>query len=99
MPKQTVRVVARITARPDSIEPLKAILLGLIGPTRAENGCISYQLLQNNADPTEFTFVEEWASDTAIHAHFTTPHLRDALAKGTKLFGKDPDIRKYSAIG
>ena len=99
MSKQTVRVVARITARPDSVESLKSILLGLIGPTRAEEGCISYQLLQNNADPTDFTFVEEWVSDTAIDAHFATPHLQDALANGIDLFGKEPDIRKYSSIG
>ena len=99
MSQKTIRVVARITARPDSVEPLKSILLSLIDPTRAEKGCVSYQLLQNNADPTDFTYVEEWVSDTAIDAHFATTHVREALANGIKLFGKEPDIRKYSAIG
>lgn len=95
---ETIKIVARITARADSVERLKSILLDLIGPTRAEEGCVSYQLLQNKADPTDFTFVEEWTSDAALDAHFATPHLQDALAKAALLFGKEPDIRKYSAI-
>jgi hypothetical protein len=27
-----------------------------------------------------------------------TPHLQNALAKGTPLFGREPDIRRYVVI-
>lgn len=64
MANETVRVVARMTARPEKIEELKVLLSGLIDPTRREKGCISYQLLQNRADPTDFTFIEEWRATT-----------------------------------
>jgi quinol monooxygenase YgiN len=98
MPDETIIIVATITARPDAVEQLKSVLRGLIGPSSSERGCISYRLLQNNADPANFTFVEEWRSDAAIEAHFAMPHLQEALAKAAPLFAKEPDVRKYSAV-
>ena len=98
MKSESVRVVATITAQPDKADELKAVLLSLIAPTRAEDGCLSYQLFQNNADADDFVFVEEWASDAAIDAHMTTPHLQDALSRVQSLLAKAPDIRRYSII-
>jgi quinol monooxygenase YgiN len=66
MTNQTIHVVARFVALPDKVEELKAILLGLIEPTRLEAGVIKYELLQNQSDPTDFTFVEEWESEAAL---------------------------------
>jgi len=98
MANKTVRVVARITARPEKAGELKALLSGLIDPTRREKGCISSQLLQNRADPADFTFIEEWENDAAIDAHFDTPHVKEALAKAPSLLAREPDIRRYSLI-
>ena len=50
-------------ARPGKEDELRALLRGLIEPTRREPGCVTYELLQNTADPTDFTFVEEWSSE------------------------------------
>ena len=98
MANKTVRVLARITARPDKIEELTSILRCLVRETRKENGCISYQLLQNKADPGDFTFVEEWESDSAIDTHFITAHVQDAFSKAASLLAKEPDIRRYDVI-
>lgn len=98
MKSESVRVVATITARPDEADNLKTVLLGLIAPTRAEEGCLSYQLFQNNADESDFVFVEEWASDAAIDEHMTTAHLQDTLSRVQSLLAKAPDIRRYSII-
>ncbi|MGL5133484.1 MAG: putative quinol monooxygenase [Planktothrix sp.] len=37
---QNLRVVARVVALPDKIEALKAVLIGLVEPTRQEAGCL-----------------------------------------------------------
>jgi quinol monooxygenase YgiN len=49
----TVHVIARLTARPEAVAELQALLLGLIEPTRQESGCLRYTLLRNAADPTD----------------------------------------------
>lgn len=95
---ETVRVVARITARPDSIEELSSLLLHLVKESRKENGCISYQLLQNKTDPKDFTVVEEWENDSAIDNHFTTPHMQDALSRAAPLLAKEPEISRYYVL-
>jgi quinol monooxygenase YgiN len=98
MPQNTLRVVARIIARPDSIDGVRSCLSDLIEPTRKEPGCISYELLQNKSDPSDFTFVEEWESDDAMDAHLKTDHLQKAISRVTGLIAAAPDIRKYSLL-
>ncbi|MEO8661020.1 MAG: putative quinol monooxygenase [Bryobacteraceae bacterium] len=92
-------VVALLPARPDKIEDTRALLLGLIAPTRAEAGCISYQLHQNNANPADFCFIEEWKDDDALDQHLATPHLQAARERMPELLAGPPDIRRYSLIG
>jgi quinol monooxygenase YgiN len=96
--RNTVRVVAHITAKPDTITATRELLMTLIEPTRAEDGCIVYELLQNAADPTDFTFVEEWTSDEALDAHLETEHLTRVATKGVELFTLRPDIRRYRVV-
>ncbi|BAU65122.1 Antibiotic biosynthesis monooxygenase [Stanieria sp. NIES-3757] len=95
---QSVRVVARVIALPDKIEQLKAVLIELIEPTRAEAGCIQYDLLQNTSNPTDFTFVEEWSSTAALETHLTSQHLQKAINKINGLVAQSPDIRRYEQI-
>jgi quinol monooxygenase YgiN len=98
MASESVRIVATVTGQPGKAEELKAILLDLIAPTRAEAGCVSYQLLQNNSDPSDFVFVEEWTTDAAIDEHMVTAHLLDVVTRAQPLLAKAPDIRRYSLV-
>jgi quinol monooxygenase YgiN len=99
MRENSLRVVARMVARPEGVEEVRSILAGLIGPTRAERGCVGYELLQNRSDPTDFTFVEEWEDDAALDAHLSAGHIRDALSRLPALLAAEPDIRRYSVVG
>ena len=60
MAEDSLRVIARVKARPGKVNELLSVLTSLVEPTRKEPGCISYTLLQNNEDPTDFALVEEW---------------------------------------
>ena len=73
MPKLTI--VASIRAVPDKIERVKVELEKLIRITRAEPGCIQYDLHQDNEDPAHFLFYETWESRELWQAHMNAPHL------------------------
>ncbi|PVB62172.1 putative quinol monooxygenase [Labrenzia sp. 011] len=73
-------VVANIHARPDQIELVKAELLKLIPITRAEKGCIGYDLHQDNEDPAHFMFYENWESREIWQEHMNAPHLAAYMA-------------------
>src|SRR5271156_4460732 len=94
----TVQVVATLSVREGKREEVTAILLDLVADTRKEKGCISYELLLNNADKSDFVFVEEWTTDAALDAHFKTGHFLDALAKAMPLLNNPPDVRRYSLV-
>lgn len=93
MNKQSIHVVARVVAIPNKVEELKSLLLGLIEPTRQETGVIKYELLQNQCDPTEFIFVEEWESAEALNTHLASPHVQAALASSEGLIAAPLDVR------
>lgn len=99
MAEETLKVIARIKARPEKIDELRALLGGLVEPTRAEPGCLRYELLHNTADPTDFTFVEEWRDDAALESHFSTAHIKAALARFNELAAEPLDLRRYRAAG
>ncbi|MEH2241496.1 putative quinol monooxygenase [Nostoc sp.] len=98
MTNQTLRVIARIIALPNKVEELKAVLLELIEPTRQEAGVIKYELLQNQSDPTDFTFIEEWTSEQALNTHLNSPHFQVGAAKLEALVTTAPDVRRYHLL-
>ena|SRR5687767_6777034 len=95
---ETLRVVAHLRAKPDKIEETKQALSELIKPTRAEEGCITYELMQNDADPTDFAFVEEWSGNDALDAHLQTEHIQRVVARADELLAAPPDIRRYTHL-
>lgn len=77
-------VIATFTIKPDSLEHVMEAAMPCIIATRAEAGCVSYELNQNLTDKNELVFVERWENRSALDAHFKTPHIaawRDAGAK------------------
>lgn len=93
-----VHVVARISAAPEKLDEVSAILRGLVAPTRAEAGCLQYDLLQSGDSPTDFVFVEQWRSAADLEAHLASEHLRNAQAQLPDLLVEAPDIRTFEKI-
>lgn len=75
MNENTLTVVAIAETSADKAEKLKSICMGLIEPTRKEDGCISYELYQDTSNPGKFTFIENWQSQEHLDVHLNTPHL------------------------
>ena len=98
MAEGPLRVVARIQAKSDKTDEVSELLSALVEPTRKEPGCITYELLQNRNDPTDFTFVEEWASDAALDSHAISDHIKALAPKLQPIVTEPPDIRIYSLV-
>jgi len=73
-------VVARLQARKESADAVKAELLNLIAPTRKEEGCIEYRLHQDNNDPAVFFFYENWENEASLGRHKETDHYRNCFS-------------------
>ena len=55
----TVTVVAKVVAKRECLETVKAELLKLIAPTRKEEGCLEYTLHQDNSGPCRVHLLRE----------------------------------------
>jgi quinol monooxygenase YgiN len=75
-----VTVVAKVTAKQEAVEAVKAEVLKLIEPTRREEGCILYTLHQDDSDPAVFMFYETWESPAHLDRHMKTEHFTRYVA-------------------
>jgi len=60
---------------------LRSHLLSLSAATRAEPGCVAYDLYQSPETPSEFLRIERWKSSDQLEAHKRMPHLRASFEK------------------
>lgn len=81
LPPEAVTAVTLIHGIPGKDHELKEHLLSLAAPTRAEPGCIRYDLYQSPRSPSEFMRYEVWASAAALETHKQSPHLRASFEK------------------
>jgi quinol monooxygenase YgiN len=81
MPNEVITAVTLIHGIPGHEDDLRRHLLSLAAPTRAEAGCVSYDLYRSPAAKHEFMRYEIWASLDALEAHKRTPHLRASFEK------------------
>lgn len=92
IPKNPVTVVARIHAKPGMEYETRKALEVLLDPTRAEAGCINYDMHSSVDDPTQFMFYENWTSKEALDQHLTTPHLKAFMEQTSRLLTQPVEI-------
>ncbi|GLS84270.1 putative quinol monooxygenase [Paraferrimonas haliotis] len=73
-------IVANIVAKQDKIDLVKQALIKLIDVTREEQGCINYDLHQDNESPEHFMFYENWQSRALWQQHMNNKHLAEYMA-------------------
>lgn len=91
-----VTVIAFHRAKPGKETDLREALLGLCGPTRAEKGCINYDLHVSADDPHLLVFHENWESKDDLDAHLASPHIDGFRAIASDLLAEPPDITLWS---
>jgi quinol monooxygenase YgiN len=80
MNSQIVTLVVTFQARPGKEAELRALLTGMLAPTRQEAGCLNYDLHAAPDDPSRFLIYENWAGKAFHEAHDKTPHVQNLRA-------------------
>jgi quinol monooxygenase YgiN len=90
-----VVVVATLTAKPESVGPLRDILRRLVGDVHDEPGCELYAL--HETDGT-FVFVEQWADADALQTHSTAPAVTTMFKDAAEHLAESPDIKVLTSL-
>lgn len=91
-------IIARILAKEEKRTLVKSELLKLIPITKAEIGCINYDLHQDNQNPNLFLFHENWESRELWQEHMGNTHLA-AYMKATEVAVEEFILNEMSFIG
>jgi quinol monooxygenase YgiN len=94
---EILTIVARIEAKVDKVELVKAEVLKLVVPTLKEVGCIQYDLHQDTDNPAVFWFVEQWESPVHLKQHAKNTHIA-AYRKATEGAIEASEVNKMVKI-
>ena len=97
--KTEVRIVAEATAKPGKADALRAILLDMLPPSRAEAGCLHYELHEDLDAVGHFFFYERYTDAAAFAFHLTTPHFKQLGPAIADLIVGPPKITRVHLIG
>ena len=75
LPKDAVTQIVILRAREGQETLLEAELRALVGPSRKEEGCLTFDLHRSVDTPGAFLLHEVWASRDAHTDHMHTPHF------------------------
>lgn len=87
----SVPVVAIFRVKPGHEETVETMFRSVIDTTLAEEGCISYQLNRDTADPARFVWTEEWETLELLEQHLAASHI-------TELFANLPEFIESSDV-
>ena len=91
-------IVAKVLAKAEKRELVKQELLKLIETTRAEEGCINYDLHQDNENENLFLFHENWESRALWQTHMNNTHLAEYM-KATEGAVEEFVLNEMTVIG
>ena len=92
-------LIAKFETMSEYREEFISLSEGMLEPSRSEEGCIHYELLQNPFNPDLFTFYEKWRSNEDLEEHFEQPYFLDYINKVPELTIGEGDVIVYNVSG
>lgn len=93
-----VTLIATLTARAETREQLLLLLESLVDPTRAEDGCLNYDLHVDAENDRVFVFYEKWRSQQDLDAHMRSSHLGRLLDRMDVLLAEPIKVQRLDMI-
>lgn len=93
-----VTVVALIRAKPGAEQRVEQELRALLEPTRAEKGCINYDMHRSTTDPARFMFHENWDSEDDLNVHLQSAHIQRWIGLADELLAEPIEISRWSPV-
>ena len=98
MADNKVTVLARFRAKAGMEEQLKQAIMACVAPTRAEAGCINYDLHQRVEDKGDLILYENWRSKKDLDVHLEMPYLQELKAKAEQLCSQPIEISLWEMV-
>ena len=98
MTEKRLMVLARFKARTGAQEQLKSILQQMAQEAANDNGCLRFELAQNDKDGTLFMFSECWATRQDLENHQKMPYISHYRDKRRPFLEGDPEVTTWWVV-
>lgn len=72
----TITKEVTFIAKENDIEKMKELLITMVEPSKAEEGCLFYHICQLKENPKKFIVLESWKDEKALDFHKSTAHYK-----------------------
>jgi len=72
----TITKSVTFIAKEGSEAKMRELLSDMVEPSKAEEGCLFYEIFQYENEPRRFMAVETWADEAALDGHKASAHYR-----------------------
>jgi quinol monooxygenase YgiN len=90
-------VTGSVQVRPDALDEVLALSLEHVRRSRGEPGCLLHSVHQDVEDPLRVVFLEHWADEAALGAHFQVAASLEFVTAVSALAASPPSIEMYGA--
>ena len=71
-----INLIAILTCKKDALATIQMELKKLAVASKAEEGCLLYELYNCEEMPTQYVITELWGNEDALKRHKETPHYK-----------------------
>ncbi|MDQ1264811.1 MAG: hypothetical protein QG559_1812 [Campylobacterota bacterium] len=72
----TITKKVTFIAKKENIKEMKELLSAMVKPSKAEDGCIFYEIFQSKERAQKFFAVETWRDEAALEGHKASAHYK-----------------------
>ena len=72
-------LIVHLKVKRDQVEAVLTAAKKAVPASRAEKGCVAYEVQQNLEDATEFFILETWSDAKALQFHSSTDHFAEFI--------------------
>ncbi|OZI77101.1 putative quinol monooxygenase [Bordetella genomosp. 12] len=94
-----LHVIASFTSRPESIDEVRDLLIGLVEPIRNDPGCIQCDLVSREGNELELLFIEQWHGPQELDRHLADPHIAAVVQRAAPLLARPFSLDRFTAVG
>jgi quinol monooxygenase YgiN len=92
-------IFGRFHARPGNEGAVGEALRDVVGPSRAEAGCLSIQAFRSTRDPRLFYIHSRWVDEAAFDYHAGLPHTVRFIERVQALIDHPLDVTRAVLVG
>ena len=93
-----INVLAHFCLKDGVLPQVKVLAEELVTATRQEEGCIQYELLQEEGNARHLVMQEAWASQSALDKHSASAHFARIVPLLASLCERPPEVEQYTRV-